>query len=121
MYTDKEKQIFEYRLFPGGELRMADPVEVWWRLEKALHGELDKVLNDLDSPQVGISLAAAKRAAAAVCFAFNLGRPFDSDRQQGEVAMGQWLPLVREFNDWMEKKKTSTGTLPTCAPPMAAE
>lgn len=111
MYTEAEKQIFEYK-DAAGQVRLADPLEIKWRLQTLLAGKADEVVDRFYGDNPGQAMIAADKLKAAVCLVFELGQPFNAATGQG-ASWGCWTAALDAFLDWCEKKNQSAASLPT--------
>lgn len=118
MFTDEDRQIFPYH--DGAKKVFGDPVEIQRRMNAALEGDVNGVVEKsnefredigedgqplivrLVSPQMALDYR--EKLNAAICSAFRLA-PFDPATGQG-MTSAMLLKVWNAFTDWMEQKKS---------------
>lgn len=105
MFSQSERQIFEYRNWDGKPL-FADPAEALRRIKEHTKGEFSKAVADLQSLDHETSSAAVELLKGAALYGFSV-QPFDVQNGSGWLE-AHLLGLIDQFNKYINGLKKNT-------------
>lgn len=113
MYTQEERQIFEYKI---GTIKIkADPLRIERHLAHALGGDVTGILEKCKSPDEATSFDAIEALLKAVQTAFGYV-PLDAVSGQGQTEAEMWN-VLSEFIAFREGEKKNSVTSAPSTPP----
>jgi len=115
MYSDSERRIYGPFFSEQGE-RYADPLAVHRKLNTLLGPDPNRLLQQMESLDPSMALAAYEQFLNSVAFAFGVAR-FDPATGKG-LLENELTALWNGFQDWLKKKVTRPENSPTSWLPM---